>query len=387
MLNRLVLVLACGLMAAPVCVQAQVEFEGSGFLTLAAGKIVGGGPRDRATELGWQGPAFIADYAQAGVYEDRGWTLKPDSKLGLQGTMHLTGLTTSITGQVVARGARDGKANLEWIYLSHEFSDKLTLQVGRKRIPFFYYSDSQDVGLAYPWVHLPAQMYGWEVVNYNGVSLYYKDTWGSWTSALNVFAGGERRKDTGYQKIYWGKRASSEVRWKDMAGAELSLRRDWLEARFLYLQAKTAGKVTMDPAYGTYTTGNLSDYKARKTYGVSLSAEPGNWVAKAEFLYQDVVKDYGRDYAQLFALGYRFGRYLPLISFANYKQQLSGFANPADYPAAEGHSNTSLLLRYDLTSTSAVKLQYDFWKDRSKPGYGSLHGDARLLSVSYDLVF
>lgn len=97
-----------------------------------------------------------------------------------------------ITGQAVTRGARNGKVNLEWIYLSHEVSDKLTVQLGRKRIPFFYYSDSQDVGLAYPWIHLPPQMYGWEVVNYNGVSLYYKDTWGTWTSALNVFTGGGR---------------------------------------------------------------------------------------------------------------------------------------------------------------------------------------------------
>ena len=32
--------------------------------------------------------------------------------------------------------------------------------------------------MAYPWVHLPGQVYGWEIVNYNGANLLYRDQWG-----------------------------------------------------------------------------------------------------------------------------------------------------------------------------------------------------------------
>ena len=51
-------------------------------------------------------------------------------------------------------------------------------QVGRKRIPLYYYSDFQDIGLSYPWVSPPPELYGWEVTNYNGGSLRYNDSFG-----------------------------------------------------------------------------------------------------------------------------------------------------------------------------------------------------------------
>ncbi|MBK7846817.1 MAG: hypothetical protein IPJ73_05500 [Zoogloea sp.] len=53
----------------------------------------------------------------------------------------------------------------------------------------------------------------------------------------------------------------------------------------------------------------------------------------------------------------------------------------------ERHGTWSAVLRYDLTDDSAIKAQLDLWKDRTAPGYGSMHGDARQFTVSYDRVF
>jgi hypothetical protein len=182
---------------------SPIRLSGSGFITLVAGQAFGGDPVQDSN--GYKAPLYVADYAQAGIYEADLLTVRPDSRIGLQGSMHF-GTNTSITGQIVSRGAHGGNVNLEWLYASHNLSDKLTLQIGRKRLPLFYYSETQDVGFTYPWVHLPPQPYGWEIVNYNGINVLYRDQWGDWASSLNFFGGNERRDDNPFWKIYNGAR-------------------------------------------------------------------------------------------------------------------------------------------------------------------------------------
>jgi hypothetical protein len=126
-----------------------VDFSGSGFLTLAAGKMLDSKQDDAY---------FVSDYGQAGIYEKGdSWKIGPDSKLGLQGTATFNP-QWSATAQVVARGAREGKVNLEWLYGSYNITDNLTLQFGQKRLPLFYFSESQDVGFTLPWVRLPPEV-------------------------------------------------------------------------------------------------------------------------------------------------------------------------------------------------------------------------------------
>lgn len=352
-----------------------LEFSGSGFLTVAAGRILGG-THDPATEQGYNCPCFISDYAQAGVYQNRGWEIGPDSKLGLQGTVSAANGRYALTGQVISRGAAQGRANLEWLYGTVELNGRLTLQLGRKRLPLFAYSEAQDVGFALPWIHLPPQLYGWEIVNYNGASLTWREQWGDWSSTLNVFGGGETKRDSGYWKLYNGKDSRTDARWSDIRGAELGVTRDWFGARLVYIQSDTQNRRVSEGET------DFSGRKRQRIHGLSFNADHGGWVGRAEFLYIDRSQDYGKDFSQLYAVGHRFGRLTPLVSYANYRQQ----TKPGG-AAAEGHSTLSLVLRYDLTDASALKAQFDSWKDKSAPGYASMHGDARLITLSYDRVF
>ena len=373
-----------------------IKFSGSGFLTLAAGKVLSGSGGDPAAvreKYGYQSPSFIADYAQGGVYESNGWNFGPDSKLGLQGEAKFND-RFSATGQVVARGARDGKVNLEWVYGSYKLDDKITLQAGRKRLPLFYYSESQDVGLSSPWVHLPPQLYGWEIVNYNGANVLYRDQWNGWASSLNVFAGNETRKDDGYWKIYNGKNSVTDSRWSDIVGGEWSLSpRDWLETRLVYIQSYTQNKVVIgNAAAGINPNADFSAKTRQKIYGFSVSADYESWVVRAEFLSINRREDYGGDRAQLLGVGYRVGKFLPMVTYANYKQirkpdspNVVNGTYPID--GAEGHDTLSLSLRYDLTTSSAVKAQFDHWRDKSGLGFTPPYGSSNLLTVGYDLVF
>lgn len=382
-----------------------IDFTGSGFLTLAAGKMLGGSSNGRASD--YERPIFVSDYAQAGIYDGRsGLQWAPDSKLGLQGIATFPDKRFSITGQVVARGAQDGKVNLEWLYASYKLNNQFTLQAGRKRIPMFYYSDTQDIGFALPWVHLPSQLYGWEAVNYNGVNLAYQGQWGEWSSAVNVLAGKESKKESGYWKVYRGKDNRTDIKWDDIIGGDITLSRDWLETRFVYIQSKMRQKNVsgswdgaLTPGADTYgqtldtapDSGYTSPAFRQQIYGLTVNIDYNNFLVRSEFIHINHNRDAGyKDFAQILGVGYRFGRWTPMITVANYRMQpiLSSGADPDGY---EAHRTTSYTLRYDLTTSSALKVQYDHQKDRggstnTMDGANRL-GDARLLTVAYDMVF
>ena len=366
---------------------AGVDFQGSGFLTLAAGTLLNGGVAQPSSGL--RCPCFVTDFAQSGVYQQGGVQWQPDTKLGLQGSA-VFNPRLSVTGQVVVRGAAGGQFDFEWLYADWKLNDKLTLQVGRKRLPLLYYSESQDVGLTYPWVHLAPQMYGWEVVNYNGLNMLYRDDWGDWSSSMNFFAGDETVKDSGYWKMYNGNNTRTNSRWSNILGADLVLNRDWFTTRLVYLQSSTQNT---NPTAANPLA--FSDKLPQHLYGISFNADSEHWVARAEFLYINRRASYGEDFSQVYGLGYRVGKWLPMVTYNNYymvqRQDVAAGLNPAQ---AEAHSTTSLLLRYDLSPVSAVKLQYDHWQNKaqqpfftSTPNTAVPMGNLDLLTASYDRVF
>lgn len=379
-LSAVALALLWGLAPSPAAADEPsagpgLHWQGSGFVTLAAGKVLGGS-HDPATDNGYRCPCLITDYAQAAIYEQGGWRAGPDSVLGLQGTLRWGGSGLSLTGQMVARGARDGRANLEWLYFDWEVSSQLTLQAGRKRLPLLALSEVQDVGYAVPWVHLPPQVYGWEVVNYNGANAMYRGRWGDASTLVNLFAGSETKQDSGYWKLYSGAHTRTDSRWKGLAGAELRLALGGTELRGVYISSQTQNRFVSegDTDYGPAAR--------QRIYGLSASYDGANWVARGEWLYIDRHQDYGGDRASLLAVGRRFGPWLPMLSWSRYRLLTLAPETPR-----EGHDLASLLLRRELDPGSALKLQLDQWQDRATPGFDSPHGDRRVISLAYVRVF
>jgi hypothetical protein len=380
-----------------------VEFATSGFMTIGIGKMLGG---TRGSVGDYNCPCFASDYAQAGVFDRRsGLQWKPDSKLGLQGVLSMDNQRYSITAQAVARGARDGKVDLEWLYGSYKLTSEVTLQAGRKRLPMFYYSDTQDVGVALPWTHLPPQLYGWEAVNYNGANVMIQSRLGNWSTTLNMLTGSESIKDAGYDRIYNGRRSRTDAKWRNIVGGDLTLQKDWFETRLVYIQSGTSTRnvsgswdsatSSFDPttASTTYTTG-----LKQRIYGAAFNADYKDWLARSEFIHINRPGASFKDYASIVAGGKRFGKWQLLLTESRYWGS-AVVERGGDPNALEAHRNRSITLRYDLTTSSALKLQVDFQHDQSGPNWGIAknsaspsgmdppYGDARLLSVTYDVVF
>ncbi len=364
------------------------EFSGSGFLTVGVGKMLGG---TRGNVGDYDCPCFVSDYAQAAIFDGRsGLQWGPDTKLGLQGDVSFDRF--SVTGQVVARGT--GHADMEWLYATYRVNDKLSLQAGRKRLPMFYYSDAQDIGVALPWTHLPTWLYGWQAVNYNGVSAQYRDNVGDWTATLNLLAGDEHRKDSGYWKVYGnGRQSVTDVHWTGIAGGNLSLSNDWLETRLAYLQSRTQdvnrnavwnyATLSYDPPAGA------GPVAQQKVYGLTVKADYGNWLLFNEFIHIDHPGLTYRDFAQIVSVGYRQGQWIPMVTWGHYRGTVvaTGVLPGAPASTANSQQTLTLSLRYDLTTSSDLKLQYDLTSDHSAPGFNPRYGSSRLLTLAYDLTF
>jgi hypothetical protein len=90
---------------------------------------------------------------------DEGISFDQQSLIGLQADYQLLD-NLSVTGQFVGRSGNERESDLEWLYLTYAPSRSTKIKLGKQRTPFFNYSDSLDVGFAYPWITLPQQVYG-----------------------------------------------------------------------------------------------------------------------------------------------------------------------------------------------------------------------------------
>lgn len=381
------LALLCGLAIASS--GHAIEYSGSGFMTLGVGKMVGG---TSGNVSDYECPCFAADYAQASIYDGRSslqW--RPDSKIGVQGSAVIDNV--SLTAQVVARGADKGNVGLEWFYGSYRPNDNITVQLGRKRLPMFYYSDLQDIGVALPWTHLPPQLYGWEAVNYNGINVTYQDQFGDWSATMNLLAGNETKKESGYWKIYYGRQNRTDVKWDHIVGGDLLLSKDWFETRFVYIQSDSQSKIingVWDSATQTFDTTafdtSYSPTTQQKIYGLTIKADYQDWLTHLEYIKIDRPGASWKDYAYIAGVGHRYGKWLPMVTTSKYWGS-AVIAQGGDPSALEGHQSVAVTLRYDLSTSSAVKVQYDSQFDQSGENWSPNYGDARLLSMTYDMVF
>lgn len=119
---------------------------------------------------------------------DNNGGFKNDTVLGLQVSKQVNDSTT-VTGQLVSRGAEDYKTEAAWAYASYAATDNLDLRMGRLRVPFFYYSDFLEVGYAYDWIRPPSEVYIIPFSSVDGVDLTYRFALGNWDNSAQLYYG------------------------------------------------------------------------------------------------------------------------------------------------------------------------------------------------------
>ena len=87
-------------------------------------------------------------------------TAKIDTRAGLQlgGLLHER-IEINVQGLLANDHNDDTRLEISWAYVQLELSPAWFLKLGRYRTPWFMYSDTLDVGYAYPWVRPPVELY------------------------------------------------------------------------------------------------------------------------------------------------------------------------------------------------------------------------------------
>jgi hypothetical protein len=364
--------LAAFQLAAPALAdEEESKLKVSGFLSVVGGRASGSlgadyvGPSDIDGKVC---PCYIADWGNAGVYR-KSFSLEPESRAGVQ-FKYTVDKEINFVAQIVTRGA-DPTPNLQWAYGSYAPNKNWEIQLGRKRIPLYYYSDYQDIGVSVPWIGVPPELYGWEVTNYNGVSLRYKDNIGGASVAASMFAGREKAKDALYDRLYYS--SATDVTWSSLVGGDIEVVHGPLTVRGVYMQANV---LSVNPVEG------LDDRAKLKAYGLAVNLDLDEWFILTEFT--QLTRDFEAGYkvtAPAFTLGagYHWENWTPFINFARYKEKSSdlGVYSPQSYDRA------SVTLRYDIDTRSAVKFQVD----RNRDTTHNFGGTTNVVRLAYDRLF
>ena len=344
------------------------RFQLSGFASVVGGKVLSGSKEQTAGFTNCGSPCFVADWTNAGVY-DRQLTLNPESRIGLQG-IYLFDERLSATVLVTSR-ATDASPRLEWAYLSYKFGD-WDLQVGRKRIPLYFYSDFQDVGIAYPWVTPPPDLYGWEVTNYNGASLRYRTRINDLAVSASLFAGKEHQSDTLLYRLYGSERVATQ--WNNLRGVNLEIGKDWWTLRLAHARTNNRDQYL--------TSGNIGKEDSTTT-GIAFNADLGDWVWLFE-AGENARKSPDQSYPNrkiLSAMGtvaYRVGPWTPFVVVSRFHEH----ATSAGYDPSRWQTY-GLGVRYDISALQALKVQWNQTHDTQD----QFTGNSSVVRVSYDVQF
>jgi len=158
------------LVQAPSSLAEDRNIEISGFARVVAGKL-------------------SSDSLSVNGYDNK-FRFSEESLFAVQVNGQLTD-KISATGQLLYHSSDNRDSGIEWAYLTYHYNQRLNFKLGKLRTPFFQYSDVIDVGLSYPWITPPKQVYREYIFStFEGANVSYN------------FAGEELAY---YFEGYWGK--------------------------------------------------------------------------------------------------------------------------------------------------------------------------------------
>ena len=329
------------------------EIKITGFASLVAGKVT-------------RGDEFLADYPKTGIY-DTDWSFSPDTSIGIQLTSDISD-DTSITVQLINNGAREYETESGWAYLNYQHSPQLSIQIGRKRLPLYYYSDTFDLGYAYHWIRPPVDNYTWQISNYNGISLIYEPHILNMDMLLNLYIGREDSSNNELLSLFSG--APVNETWKNITGVVGELAKDWYEIRFSYMRSQLDREIN-----NTLTDSDVKHH----FHGFSINLYYDNLSFLSEFNAYERPKTDIHVKTSMQSIGYSINKITPHITRSELEQSLN--ISGGD----EHHYTNSIGIRWDYRQNIALKIQYDKTVDKGLTV--PVLGNSELISIGADIIF
>ena len=348
-----------------------LSFSYNGFANLIFGDVVSG---DRKTYLNYQCPCYIGNYEYAGVYEDNGWQGNKESLIGIQSRLQILP-PLSATVQLVARASTQ-KVTADWAYLTYNIGDHWSVQAGRKRLPLYYYSNSLYIGYSYVWTRTPTDVYGWDIFDYDGANITYKNDFGRWQLNASAYTG---RRSTGNNmmesKIYYGYRVDEA--WNKIIGGTLELSNDIVGFRIVAQRNKID--------FASYDNGDDQPaviYDSRhiqNVLGLAFTADYRGFLWRSEANTFQVNADDYTAFSYLAGAGYKWHDFTGMLTESWYYERVT----TGDPEPERQHTHTATL-RWDFLPNWAAKAQFDMLQ---YDGTYDFVGSSRTVTLSLNTVF
>lgn len=227
-------------------------------------------------------------------YNDR-LSFDTDTIIGVQLQSELSDYWR-LTTQAVSRGYRsdnhgDYTPELEWLFLTYQWSTDLRLRAGKLRTPFFLHSEDLEVGYAYPWVRPPVDVYALIVTpfsNYEGVdATFFNPIFGA-EQETQIYLGTHDEKYLGIDisgNVIYG--LASQVREGDWIGrfSFLNALTDYSDDRINQLRFGLDQVAEFVPAFRGVSDEFTVDHQWIQYYSVGAEWDPGRWTLTSEASY------------------------------------------------------------------------------------------------------
>jgi len=350
-----------------------IQFDG--FMTAGASKIV-------TIEDADKGNIYIGGLGDRGITEDL--TFEKDTRFGLQISSDVSD-NMSVVAQLLGRGDKGNfNAIVEWAYIDYEFHETTSLHVGKIKQPVYLVNDYVEVGYAYPWIRPPQEVYllNNPLNTVNGIELLMQFSVGPGTLSFQPYIGSNR------DDIPNGGGAYFEA--ENIYGIDIkySGRGYAVHASNFQCDVNVFGNDFQQSAEllgpGAEVTVSLGGSQGDcNVTAAGFNLDLANVVAYAEWTQrttdETLSRAFGDTEAYYATIGYRFGKWLPHLTFASIDGEASLVGVNADRMGLDGAAQikdsggnivgslnfpvpqqTSITagLRYEVNDSAALKFEY-----------------------------
>jgi len=363
--------LAATTLAAPV---HAIQFDG--FFTVGA-----------ATHDDENDNVYIGSLGDRGITNNV--TFETDTRFGLQISSDIAD-NASVVAQILGTGTNSNfNAVVEWAYVDYEFNKYISLRAGKVKQPVYLVNDYVEVGYAYPWIRPPVEVYYLNnpLNTVNGAELLFSFPIGKGQLSFQPYVGSNRDDIPNGGGAYFEAEGIIGIDVKYAAPGYLIH-----ASNFHCREVNTFGSFTIpNSPFGPLDVDLNGTGKCDVT-SAGFNLDLSNVVVYAEWQERKTTDKLSRPFGDTEAwyttLGYRIGKWLPHLTFANIKGTASDLYPGAVCPQAVvgGCSGTTLSptsgfnfpvplqssvtagLRYEVNDSAALKMEYSVVDVETDPG-------------------
>lgn len=369
-MNKQIHILTAAILSALASTSVQaIQFDG--FMTAGATQIVD-------IEDKHKQHVYLGGLGDRGITKDM--TFEKDTRFGLQISSDVSE-NMSVVAQILGRGDQGNfNAIIEWAYIDYEFHETTSVHVGKIKQPMYLVNDYVEVGYAYPWIRPPSEVYyiNNPINSVNGIELLLQFPVGPGTLSFQPYIGSNRDDIPNAQGAYFEAENIYGIDVK-YAGRGYSV-----HASGFKCDVKTQGGFIIPASnniLGENLQVNLNGNGVCNVMATGFNLDMANIVVYAEWTKRTTTEELSRPFGDTegyyATFGYRFGKWMPHLTYAAIDGKASIFGLP-DNGAVTGATLTGKLpggasslnfpapiqtsitagLRYEVNDSAALKIEY-----------------------------